>query len=117
MKFLADVNIPQSVINRLVNLGHDVLDIKKESLALPDTEIIQRAKIEKRTILTRDKDFLALTQFPQHQVPTIVIRLRNQTPSYILNHLLQLLEKQEQTTLEKSLTVITEDSADSHPYN
>lgn len=29
MKFLADVNIPQSLINKLIVEGFDVLDIKK----------------------------------------------------------------------------------------
>lgn len=38
MKFLADVNIPQSVINFLIKSGCDVLDIKKQNLATKDID-------------------------------------------------------------------------------
>jgi predicted nuclease of predicted toxin-antitoxin system len=116
MRFLADVNIPQSVINSLIKNGHDVKDIKKKLLDLKDSELIEIAKQEKRIILTRDKDFLILTQFPKYQVPTIVIRLRNQTPSYINEHLIQLLENQDENLLNNSLTIIREENAKSYPY-
>ena len=77
MRFLADVNIPQSVIASLTEAGHDVLDIKKQKLDFKDSELIQIAKQEKRIILTRDKDFLLLAQFPKYQVPTIYDTTKN----------------------------------------
>ena len=116
MKFLADVNIPQSVIHALVELGHDVLDIKKQNLTAKDTELVVLVKKEKRVILTRDKDFLVLTQFPKYQVPTILIRLKLQTPKHIKEHVLELLRNQSQSTLKRSLTIVKEESADSYPY-
>jgi len=116
MKFLADVNIPQSVIISLIQLGHDVLDIKKQDLKAKDIEIIRKAQAQERIILTRDKDFIALTQYPKYQVAIIVIRLKTQTPQYILEHLIQLLENQDRKLLKKSLTIIREQSADSYPY-
>lgn len=91
MKFLADINIPQSVITALTAQGHDVLDIKKISLESKDTELIQIAQKEERIILTRDKDFIALLQYPKYQIPTIVIRLKIQMPEYIKERLLQFL--------------------------
>lgn len=116
MKFLADINLPQTVIQKLQSLGHDVLDIKQESLTLKDREIIEIAKTQKRIILTRDKDFIALTQFPKHQVPTIVIRLKDQRPEQILTRLSELLANQDENILNTSLTLLKEDSADSHPF-
>ena len=116
MKFLADVNIPQSVITSLIQLHHDVLDIKKQSLNSKDVELVKLAKKEHRIILTRDKDFIALTQFPKYQVATIVIRLKIQTPQHIQKHLTQLLENQKVDILNKSLTIIVEESANSYPY-
>ncbi|MGI8419380.1 MAG: DUF5615 family PIN-like protein, partial [Candidatus Levyibacteriota bacterium] len=95
---------------------HDVLDIKKKQLNLKDTELIQIAKREKRIILTKDKDFLILTQFPKYQVPTIVIRLKNQLPNSIREHLLQLLNNQNENLLNKSLTIIRDENAKSYPY-
>ena len=116
MKFLADVNIPQSVITALVRLGHDVLDIKNKNLKYKDTQIIQLAKEQQRIILTRDKDFITLTQFPKYQVPTVVIRLKIQTPEHINAHVIELLANQDEVVLKKSLTIIREESADSYPY-
>lgn len=117
MKFIADVNIPRSVIADLKRNNHNVLDIKKVNLKAPDTELVKIARNEKRIILTHDKDFISLTQFPKYQVPTIVIRLINQTPQHILEHLNELLENQEEKILQKSLTIIKEESADSFPYS
>jgi predicted nuclease of predicted toxin-antitoxin system len=117
MKFLADVNILQSLIIHLIDAGHDVLDIKKQALNLKDTELIQIAEEEKRIILTKDKDFIALTQFPKYQVPTITIRLKNQNSHYIKDHLTQFLQNQSEEIINTSLTIIREDSAVLHPYN
>ncbi len=116
MKFIADVNIPQSIISNLESNNHNVFDIKKVNLKAPDTELIQIARNEKRIILTRDKDFISLTQFPKYQVPTIVIRLINQTPKHIMEHLDELLMNQKEVILKKSLTIIKEKSAESYPY-
>lgn len=116
MKFLADVNIPQSLINRLVEEGFDVLDVKKQDPFLSDAELINIAKKEQRIILTLDKDFISLTQFPKYQVPTIVVRLRNQHPEKIAEKVSALLKNQEENLLSKSLTVIKEETANSYPY-
>lgn len=116
MKFLADVNIPQTIINALINLGHDVLDIKEQSLQLTDIEIIKLAQKEQRIILTKDKDFLTLVQFPKYKVATIAIRLNFQQPQHILGHLIELLQNQEEKILTKSLTIIREETADSHLF-
>lgn len=117
MKFIADVNIPQSIILDLQKNKHNVLDIKKLNLKATDAELVRIARNEERIILTRDKDFIALTQFPKHQAPTIVIRLINQTPRHILEHLKELLKNQEEKILQKSLTIIKEESANSYPYS
>ncbi|SRR6266404_12303 len=116
MKFLADINLPQSIIHALTKSGHDVLDLKTYDLTMPDIQIIQLAKQEKRIILTRDKDFIALTQFPKYQVPTIVIRLTIQTSQHIADRLFEFLKKQNEEILSNSLSIIREKSVDSHPY-
>jgi|SRR2546429_5145116 len=116
MRFLADVNIPQAIINDLTESSHDVLDLKKINLAAEDVEVIKIAQEEKRVILTLDKDFVALTQFPKHQVATIVIRLKVQNPKNIWEHLDELLAGQRSEILESSLTIVTSDTAESHPF-
>ena len=116
MQFLADVNIPQSVISELERNRHNVVDIKNINRLATDTEVIQIGKLEKRIILTLDKDFIALTQFPKYQAPTIVIRLINQTPNNIRKYLTELLRNQKKTILGKSLTILKDKSAESFPY-
>ncbi len=116
MKFLIDVNIPQSIITALINQGHDVLDLKKINLIAKDVEVIKLAKQDSRIIVTKDKDFISLTQFPKYQVPTIVIRLHNQQPDHILEHLLQLLKNQKEGIINQSLTIIQEKKANSYSY-
>lgn len=114
MKFLADINIPQSVISYLSLNNHDILDLKKVNLLAKDTEIIKLAKEQDRIILTLDKDFIGLTQFPKYQVACIIIRLRNQAPKNVINYLDQLLKNQKKDILEKSITIVKLDIAESH---
>lgn len=116
MRFLADVNIPQSVIVRLRKANHDVLDSKKAYLSASDTSLIRVAEEEERIIVTRDKDFIGLVQFPKYQVLAIIIRLKNQTPLHIAERIMELLAHQEERLLKESLTIVTEASADSYPY-
>ena|SRR3989344_8239397 len=116
MKFLADVNIPQSVITYLTKLGHNVLDLKTVDKSATDTDVIQIAKKEGRVILTLDKDFIVLTQFPKYQTATIAIRLKKQSPELILKYLDELLKNQKPKILGNSLTIINKDLAESHPF-
>lgn len=116
MKFIADVNIAKTVITFLRKEGHDVIDIKALSRTASDTEIIKLALKENRIVLTHDKDFLALTQYPKYQVPVIVIRLRKQNANHFWLKLYDLIEHQSEETLNISLTILKEESADSYPY-
>lgn len=115
MKFIADVNIAQSVIHFLRNLGHDCLDAKIDYLINPDTEIIQTAKQDQRIILTRDKDFIYLVQLPKYAVATIVFRLSDQKPDNIIRYLNALLDRQDENILNKSLTIVEDNVANSIP--
>lgn len=117
MKFVADVNIPQLLIKQLIHLGHDVLDIKKQNLQTSDIEVVRIAQNESRIILTRDKDYVILAQFPKYQVPIIVIRLINQTDAqYITSKALEFIKNTAESTLQNSLTIIREDRAIFYQY-
>lgn len=116
MKFLADINIPQSVILYLSSKNYDVLDFKRINLSAKDTEIIKLAQDQSRIILTLDKDFIGLMQFPKYKVACIVIRLKDQTPKNIMNYLGQLLTNQKTEILKKSLTIVKTDLAESHAF-
>lgn len=117
MKYIADVNIPQLLIRLLIRRGHDVLDIKKHNLEISDVEIIKIARTESRIILTRDKDFILLAQFPKYQVPLIVIRLISQTDAqYITDKVLEFIQNKKGSVILNSLTIIRDTSAISYQY-
>ena len=117
MKFVADINIPQLLIKRLVDLDHDVLDIKKQNLKINDIEIVKISQKQSRVILTRDKDFIVLAQFPKYQVPIIAIRLINQTDArYITDRVLDFIMNTLESITQNSLTIIRDDKAASYQY-
>lgn len=60
MKILANENIPQVIVTRLRELGHEVRDLKKIGKQLRDSEVIGLAAETGETILTHDKDYLTL---------------------------------------------------------
>ena len=117
MKFLADVNIPLPLIRYLIDQGHEVQDTRVEYPLAKDIQLIEVAKKNNQIILTRDKDFLELTKYPKHKVPLIVIRLINQQTENILNHFRLLLSNQSEVILIKSVTIVSEEKADSFPLN
>lgn len=117
MKFLADVNIPQLLIKKLINLNYDVLDIKKHNLQASDLEIVKIAQSQSRVILTRDKDYIILVQFPKYQIPAIVIRLISQTTAqHITDKVLKFIKNNKESSIQNSLTIIRENIANSYQY-
>lgn len=116
MKFIADVNIGQKVIRLLHQAGHDVVDIKRINPTSTDTEIIKLAKLENRIILTHDSDFLGLVKYPKYRVSMIIIQLRIQNVSHHAVKLQKLLKAKSEEVLKNSLTILTEESADSYAY-
>lgn len=100
-----------------MNSGYDVLDIKRRSLQISDIEIMEIAREESRVILTRDKDYIILAQFPKYQVPIIVIRLINQTRAkHIADKVLEFIKNTAESTIQNSLTIIKEEIASSYRY-
>jgi predicted nuclease of predicted toxin-antitoxin system len=57
MKFLANENMPSSVIHHLRSGGHDVLAAKESLRGECDEVILARAQAEGRVLISQDKDF------------------------------------------------------------
>ena len=57
MRFLADENIPDSLVRLLAADGHDVTSISRDASGASDTVVLARAVREARILLTFDKDF------------------------------------------------------------
>ncbi len=57
IKFIVDVGVGKVVEEFLRSRGADVLSVRAVDPRMTDREILQYAKIERRMILTMDKDF------------------------------------------------------------
>lgn len=57
MRLLADENIPGEVVNTLRQRGHDIVWVRTEMPGATDRVVLERAGLEKRLLLTFDKDF------------------------------------------------------------
>ena len=57
MQFLANENFPLDAVEAIRNLGHDVAWVRADAPGSKDRDILQRAVVEDRILLTFDKDF------------------------------------------------------------
>ena len=83
MRILVDENIPLMMVSELKRLGHDVQDIRGSTQeGLPDIELWELAKKEKRLLITTDKGF---AQYREHSHSgMLIVRLR-QPNRYIIH--------------------------------
>jgi predicted nuclease of predicted toxin-antitoxin system len=111
MKFLADVGISMSTAWALRQEGHDTVHLRDEGLQqLPDEQIVEKARMEARTILTFDLDFGDLLASGVTDSPSVIIfRLHNETPSSVNSKLMGVL-KQREADLERGAVVVVEDT-------
>ena len=111
IKFLTDENIAVSLVKAIRKKGYDVKDVKEERLfGTEDNEIINIANKENRIILTHDKDFANLLNFPltSHK-GVILLRFANQSPNNVINHFIALLDSKLKDKFKNRLAIISED--------
>jgi len=74
MRFLANENLFDPIIEYLSGLGHDVLNIREAGLSgISDDEVYQLACKDKRVIITMDKDFSRIFRFPPEKCGGIIV--------------------------------------------
>lgn len=57
MRLMADENVPGSAVQKLRELGHDVLCVRESLRGASDLTILNRAIDDQRILVTQDKDF------------------------------------------------------------
>ena len=97
MKFLADMGVSPVSVQALQGRGHDVVHLMDEGLhRLPDPEILEKARKERRIILTFDLDFGDLLALGSLTGPSVVIfRLPKPKPSFVAARALAAIEATE----------------------
>ena len=74
MKFLVDMPLSPTVAKWLRDQGHDAVHASDIGLfRAPDTEIMERAKNENRTILTADLDYPHLLALSKASEPSVIL--------------------------------------------
>lgn len=91
------MGISPRTVAYLQNLGHDAAHLNDQNFGrLPDSEILEKARIEERILLTSDLDFGELIAASAAQLPTVIIfRLRNMRPESLNRHMALIFEKHE----------------------
>lgn len=93
-RFLADENLPNSVVRALRAAGHDVLWVRESHPGSSDHEVVRIASRELRILLTLDKDFGELA-FKRHRrkIPGIILfRFRDTSPDKMAHWCLDALD-------------------------
>jgi predicted nuclease of predicted toxin-antitoxin system len=110
IRFLADMGISQSTISWLRSLEYDAIHLREQNLQrLADCKIIEKAKSERRVILTCDLDFGDLMASSKAKLPSIIIfRLKNQTPNNINKHLSTILNESTLHLLNGAILLVEE---------
>jgi predicted nuclease of predicted toxin-antitoxin system len=73
VRWLADECVDAPLVTQLRAAGHDVTYMAEVASATADTEIIARAHVEQRILLTEDKDFGELVFRRRLPVPGLVL--------------------------------------------
>lgn len=111
MKFIADMGISQTTVIWLNEQGFDAIHVRDSKMhRASDTEIVRKAKEEKRIVLTCDLDFGDIVSASGEKCPSVIIlRLENETPSNVNSRLKQVL-KESSEDLKKGAIISVEET-------
>lgn len=95
MKFLLDMGLAQSTAAFLRDQGYDAVHLREEGLQrLPDEEIIEKARLEERVIITHDLDFGRLMALSDSRLPSVItLRLASMQPTHVNFYLSEVLDR------------------------
>jgi len=104
------MGISMATVDALRAAGHEVAHLREEALhTLPDSQILDKAVLEQRVVLTCDLDFGDLLAASGGRVPSVILfRTRDQTPGAITPRLFKVLEACS-PALDAGAIVIVED--------
>lgn len=97
MRLLADENFPLDAVEALLLAGHDIVSIRTISPGLPDRDVLKLAQIERRILLTFDKDFgeLAFRVDLPSSSGIILFRLKPLSPVEVGNIAVNVLQSRQ----------------------
>lgn len=105
MKFLVDENLPSAVVEELRAKGFDAIKAKSGSV---DAEIAALAQKEKRVLLTMDKDFANVLNYPPHEYSGIIcLKIKSPVLKIVIKMLDSVLNSLDESSVKGNLIVLT----------
>ncbi len=111
MRFLADENVPQELIDTPLQNQIDILSVRPGYSGITDEEVVNLSNVEERTIISFDKGFGKLI-FQKGISPKnglILIRDYPVEPKLIANSLIEVFKKSNAEYFENSILVLERD--------
>jgi predicted nuclease of predicted toxin-antitoxin system len=110
MKFLADMGISPRVVEELRRKEHDAIHLIEEGLnRMPDGEILRKARLENRILLTHDLDFGELLAASGGELPSVIIfRLKDMRAPNVSKHLFSIINQQTEALNQGAVLSVTE---------
>ena len=110
MRYLADHHISPRTVTILKTSGHDIIrvsDILPQDA--PDSLILERARLDRQTVITQDLDYSALLASTRYTQPSVVsLRLQNNRPERLAAILLEILSTIENDLRTGAIVVVEE---------
>lgn len=109
MQFLANENIPKSLIGLLRLDGLDVASVQETMRGASDVSVLSRARSEHRILLTQDKDFgeLAARRGLPPECGVVLFRLSGSDPASVTKRMLEAIRSRNDWA--GRFSVVTED--------
>lgn len=109
MRFLANENVEQPIVDSLRAAGHDVASVGEVAPGAHDDEVLRLATAESRLLLTNDKDFGELVcRRGAAAVGVVLLRLATQDGLEKAARLAEILPSIEQRLLGRFATISEE---------
>jgi len=105
------MGVSLTTVEALRAANHDAIHLGDEGLIrLPDADIVAKALVESRIVLTFDLDFGDILAIARGEAPSVVIfRLRNQTPSAVNPRLFRVILDCEEELAAGALVIVEDD--------
>jgi predicted nuclease of predicted toxin-antitoxin system len=83
--------MPRPLVEELGRRGHDVVSVASASPGADDTDIFERARVERRVIVTFDKGYGQLV-LATRSSGVVIIRMRYQGSPFLVRRVVDVLE-------------------------
>lgn len=110
MRFKLDENLPRDLAALFSDWGHDTLTVLDQGLrGASDSQLASICALERRAIVTLDKDFADIRSYPPSQFAGLVVfRLQSQARDHVLQIARRLLRAVRESDLRGQLWIVEE---------